>query len=48
MTPAALEANRRNAKKAGRPKGGMNADKLELSAQDVGVTSRSQFNFSTE
>jgi transposase len=33
MTPAALEANRRNAKKAGRPKGGMNADKLELSAR---------------
>jgi hypothetical protein len=33
MTPAALEANRRNAKKAGRPKGGMNADKLELNAR---------------
>jgi hypothetical protein len=33
MTPAALEANRANAKKAGRPKGGMNADKLELSAR---------------
>jgi hypothetical protein len=33
MTPAALEANRQNAKKAGRPKGGMNADKLELSAR---------------
>jgi hypothetical protein len=26
-------SNRRNAKKAGRPKGGMNADKLELSAR---------------
>jgi hypothetical protein len=33
MTPAALEANRQNAKKAGRPKGSMNADKLELSAR---------------
>jgi DNA-binding transcriptional MerR regulator len=33
MTPAALAANRANAKKAGRPKGSMNADKLELSAR---------------
>jgi hypothetical protein len=33
MTEAALAANRANAKRAGRPKGGMNADKLELSAR---------------